>query len=157
EALAAIDQEQPDLVLTDLQMPGMDGLQLVEAVRAGHPSVPVVLMTGFGSEEVAVQALRRGAASYVPKRRLVGELAEILEQVLAAARADQDQQRLAERLTHLEAHYVLDNDPSLVRALVARLRRDLADLRLGDEGSRLCTCIALEEALANAVYHGNLE
>src|SRR5438132_582145 len=44
-ALAAIEQEMPHLVLTDLQMPAMDGLQLVEAVRAKYPSVPVILMT----------------------------------------------------------------------------------------------------------------
>src|SRR5580692_1676822 len=69
-ALARMEEARPDLVLTDMQMPEMDGLELVEAVRARFPDVPVILMTAHGSEELAVTALQRGAASYVPKRSL---------------------------------------------------------------------------------------
>src|SRR5690242_8708008 len=52
-ALAALEREEPHLVLTDLQMPEMDGLDLVAAVRDKHPLVPVVLMTVYGNEEIA--------------------------------------------------------------------------------------------------------
>jgi CheY-like chemotaxis protein len=62
EALELIADSPPSVVLTDLYMPRMDGLQLVEQVRARHPQVPVVLMTGLGSEDIAVKALRAGAA-----------------------------------------------------------------------------------------------
>src|SRR6516225_7826949 len=65
-ALAAMERETPRVVLTDLRMPGMDGLELVAAVCRRYPFVPVVLMTAFGNEEIAIQALREGAASYVP-------------------------------------------------------------------------------------------
>src|SRR5690349_13208032 len=68
EALACLARNLPDIVITDMQMPEMDGLQLVEEIRSRYPSVPVVLMTAHGSEELAVQALQKGAASYVPKR-----------------------------------------------------------------------------------------
>src|SRR5262245_35213389 len=67
-ALAEMAREEPQVVLTDLMMPEMDGLDLVAAVRAKHPRVPVVLMTVHGNEETAVRALQSGAASYVPKR-----------------------------------------------------------------------------------------
>ena len=70
EALEMIERQPPDVVLTDLQMPELDGLQLVQKVRQSHSSVPVILMTAFGSEEVAADALRAGAASYVPKKLL---------------------------------------------------------------------------------------
>src|SRR5262245_24318377 len=76
QALAAIARDAPDLVLTDLLMPDMDGLELVKVVRERHPLVPVILMTNFGSEEIAIQALKKGAASYVPKRNLARDLAE---------------------------------------------------------------------------------
>src|SRR5262249_19640266 len=96
EALAVLEREKPGVVLTDLLMPEMDGLQLVEAVRGKHPLVPVVLMTAHGSEDIAIQALQKGAASYVPKKSLARDLPETLEQVLTAAKADRYQQRLLE-------------------------------------------------------------
>src|SRR5438094_10357522 len=68
QALKALARGTPDAIVTDLNMPEMDGLELVEQVRGKYPSVPVILMTAFGSEEIAIQALRKGAASYVPKR-----------------------------------------------------------------------------------------
>src|SRR5439155_6792680 len=94
EALHLIAKESPDLVLTDLLMPEMDGLQLVEAIRTNHSQVPVILMTAHGSEDIALHALRNGAASYVPKKTLQNELTGTLEQVLAASRAGRQQQRL---------------------------------------------------------------
>ena len=76
EALASFSRRVPDVVVTDMQMPEMGGLELVEAIRARYPLVPVVLMTAHGSEDVAVQALERGAASYVSKVNLARDLAE---------------------------------------------------------------------------------
>src|ERR1044072_5438478 len=63
EALATLAEQFFDAVLTDLNMPQMNGLDLVIAVRRDFPHVPVVLMTAFGSEEIAAQALHSGAAS----------------------------------------------------------------------------------------------
>ena len=68
EALVRIDSELPDIVLTDLMIPEMDGLELVSKLREEYPLIPVILMTGMGNEEIAAEALQRGAASYVPKR-----------------------------------------------------------------------------------------
>src|SRR5437588_10999292 len=70
QALQALERGTPDAIVTDLNMPEMDGLELVEEVRTRYAAVPVILMTAFGSEEIAIQALRKGAASYVPKRNL---------------------------------------------------------------------------------------
>src|SRR5580700_4455501 len=64
EALAAVEQELPEIVLTDLQMPEMDGLELVQQLTRRHPGLPIILLTAFGSEEIAVRALRGGAAGY---------------------------------------------------------------------------------------------
>ena len=70
EALTALKHGAPSIVLTDLQMPNMNGLELVDEIAANYPMVPVILMTSQGSEEIAIEALRRGAASYVPKRNI---------------------------------------------------------------------------------------
>src|SRR5262245_37839440 len=66
DALVRLQASPPALIVTDLVMPGISGLDLVTQVVERHPEIPVILMTGKGSEEVAVKALEAGAASYVP-------------------------------------------------------------------------------------------
>ena len=66
EALTKIEQDQPELVISDLIMPKLDGLELVAAVRSKFPLVPVILMTSKGSEEIAVQALQAGTPATSP-------------------------------------------------------------------------------------------
>jgi len=156
-ALEAIARQEPAVVLTDLMMPGMDGLELVEAIRRDYPCLPVVLMTAHGSEEIAIRALRSGAASYVPKRRLAQDLAGTLEDVVAAAQSCRSRQRLLSCLRWAEAAYALDNDPALLTPLTTRLQEAFLGLGLGDETDAIRVNIALNEALTNALYHGNLE
>ena len=156
-ALEAVERERPAVVLTDLRMPVMDGLALVEALRARHPLVPVVLMTAHGSEEVALRALQRGATSYVPKRRLAQDLPATLDQVLAAARAGRQRQRLLDCEVEAESRFVLESDPALVPPLVARLHEMSDRFGLFAEDVAMRVGVALHEALLNAIYHGNLE
>lgn len=157
EALARMAERVPDLVLTDLQMPEMDGLELVGEVRAQYPSVPVVLLTGQGSEEIAVLALQRGAASYVPKRNLARDLAETVDGILALTDAARARQRVLGCLLRAESHFVLDNDISLIPPLVSYFQEQMRRTRFGDEGTRMRVGIAIREALSNAIEHGNLE
>src|SRR5262249_11231911 len=125
EALDLLMREHADLVMTDMLMPEMDGLQLVEEIRRKYPGLPVIVMTAHGSEELAVQALQRGAASYVPKRNLNTDLAETIESVLGVASTGRGQQRLLESLTHTQSNFVLENDPSLIPALIGHLENNL--------------------------------
>jgi CheY-like chemotaxis protein/anti-sigma regulatory factor (Ser/Thr protein kinase) len=156
-ALQHFEQAVPDLVLTDLQMPEMDGLALVAAIKGEFPLTPVILMTAQGSEDIASEALRRGAASYVPKKKLAEDLIDTVERVLAAAREDRTHSRLMHHLTECDAQFVLGNDLTLIRALVSYLQQLLRCVPLGDETERLRVGIAIEEALKNAYYHGSLE
>ena len=157
EALEVVARESPMAVLTDLRMPVMDGLALVEAMRERFPQVPVVLMTAHGSEELALKALRLGAASYVPKRRLSQDLPGTLDQVLSAARVDRRHQRLLACEMEAESGFVLENDPDLIPDLVDRLHEMAARLGLFDENVALRVDLALHETLRNAIHHGNLE
>ncbi len=157
EALEVIGRQAPSLVLTDLLMPEMDGLELTKEIRARHPLVPVILMTAFGSEEIAIQALQRGAASYVPKKKLATELAETVVSVLGVAQAGLKQQRLLECLTQSESRFLLDNDASLIPPLLGYLQENLTRMNLCDEIGKIRVSVALQEALINAIYHGNLE
>jgi len=156
-ALARMKESPPDIVLTDLQMPVMDGLEFVTAARDFHPDVPVILMTAHGSESLALEALERGAASYVPKSQLVDTLLPAVKQVLSLARAGRSHQRLIECLTLTEFAFSLENDLSLVNALVDLLQTMVGGVGLCDPAGRLRVGMALEQALHNALYWGNLE
>jgi CheY-like chemotaxis protein len=157
EALRQMALLLPDLVLTDLQMPGMNGLELTAALKGDYPLVPVVLMTAQGSEEIAAEALRRGAASYVPKRKLAEDLAPTVLRILLGVQQDRAHSQLMHHLETSSSVFVLDNDPALIQALVHHLQELLRCLPLADETERLRVGVALEEALTNACYHGNLE
>jgi CheY-like chemotaxis protein/anti-sigma regulatory factor (Ser/Thr protein kinase) len=156
EALAFMRDVVPHVVVTDLMMPDMDGLELVAALRAEHPEVPVILMTGQGSETLALEALERGAASYVPKGQLADKLADTVKQVLTVARADSRYQRLTECFVKHQLRVQLDNDPALIPPLVDLVQRMLSDMRFCDATERVHLGIALEEALLNAFCHGTL-
>jgi len=157
EALEILDREKPSMVLTDLMMEGMNGLELVDVIRTRYPLVPIILITAKGSEEIAIQALKRGAASYVPKKSLLTDLVDTLEQVLAAAQTDRQHQRLLGCLAQLESRFVLESDRSLIPPLIAYFQEQMARLQLCDQTTRVRVGVAVEEALLNAIIHGNLE
>lgn len=157
EALKMMESERPDLVVTDLQMPRMNGLELVGAIRHQYPLVPVILMTAHGSEEIAVAALEQGAASYVPKSKLGEKLVDTVEHVLGMARADHTHDLLLDCMTRVEFDFQLDNNCALVPPLVDFFQHNATNIGLCDETGRIRVGIALEEALLNAMYHGNLE
>ncbi len=82
-ALATVAQQQPDLLLSDIRMKTrLDGLSLLEIVRREYPSIPVVLMTAFGSIETAVRAVKEGAFDYISKPFNIDELVAIVRRAL---------------------------------------------------------------------------
>jgi len=157
DALEFMRDFVPDAIVTDMMMPEMDGLELVDAVRARYPQVPVILVTGQGSEELALKALERGAASYVPKGQLADKLLDTVKQVLAVGRAECRHRRLSECFVKSGLSLQMDNDPSLIPALVDQAHRMLASMDYNETTERMHVCIAFEEALLNAFCHGTLE
>jgi CheY-like chemotaxis protein len=156
-ALALLEQQVPDIVITDMQMPEMNGLDLVREIRGRFAHVPVILMTAHGSEEIAVKALQLGAASYVPKRSLAHDLVSTVHGVIDLSKASRASLRVTEALDGIESRFVLDSDVSTLPALVAHLESDLTRLKLCDQTELLQIGVALREALVNAIFHGNLE
>jgi CheY-like chemotaxis protein/anti-sigma regulatory factor (Ser/Thr protein kinase) len=157
QALELMAQSLPDVVLTDMQMPVMDGLQLVASIRERFPTVPVLLMTAHGSEEVAAEALRKGAASYVPKKYLSRDLAGTVERMLHLAGAEREVQSVIDCLSSCQSEFIIDNDLRRIRHLVAFLRQDIGRMRLCDATELMQIGVALDESISNAVIHGNLE
>ncbi len=85
EALERLDEEDVSLVISDIRMPGMDGVSLLKAIKGRWPEIPVVLITAFASMDSAVDAMKEGAWDYLTKPFRIEELREILERALEAA------------------------------------------------------------------------
>jgi DNA-binding response OmpR family regulator len=100
EAIALLDEQAFDLLIIDLKMPGVDGMQVVTAARARHPDVPIIILTGHGSLETAVEGLRQGIFDYLLKNT---EPAKVIERVQAALQAHAAEQRRRALLNAVEA------------------------------------------------------
>ena len=157
-AFEAVSERRPDLLITDMRMPGMDGLELVRRLAHEVPSLPVVLVTGYGSGETAIRALRQGAAGYVPKSQILEELIPTIEGVLEVVQERYERTQVLHYLQGSRTELILPNEQELIGGVVALLQGlyhehypECAD------SERLQIGTAMREALRNAMHHGNLE
>jgi two-component system, NtrC family, nitrogen regulation response regulator GlnG len=82
DALAALETEAPQVLVSDIRMPGTSGLELLQAVKAKHPSLPVIIMTAYSDLESAVAAFQGGAFEYLPKPFDVDQAVELIRRAL---------------------------------------------------------------------------
>lgn len=156
EALAQLHKSRPSLVLTDLYMPDRGGLMLVEACRIHYENLPVVLMTGQGSENLVVEALKAGAAGYVSKEALAERLVDTLDDVLSHVQEDQSARKLISRLVKSEFFFELENDPDLVPPLVEMVQQMLGGLGICNTVDCMRIGVALKEVALTSMICGNL-
>ena len=157
QALLKVKTSAPDVIVTDLQMPEMNGLELIAEIHENHSHIPIIVMTSKGSEDIAIEALQAGISNYVPKRSLSTELAEMVQRVVASSQESRKRSELMNRLSERSERFVIENDVALVMATSRYLQSLLADTWSLEKTDRMRTGTAIEEALLNAMYHGNLE
>jgi two-component system response regulator HydG len=98
KALGRIDGWAPEVLITDLKMPGMDGVELMDKIRERVPELPVIVMTAFGSVESAVEAIHRGADDYLTKPLHLGQLLVVIHRVLDHHRLRAEAERMRQEL-----------------------------------------------------------
>ena len=98
--------EQAQLILTDLRLPGMDGLELLAALRRQNSQTPVIVMTAFGTVEIAVEAMKSGAADFLPKPFSLDHMMTVIEKALDVRALRDENRRLKEAL---DQRYQFDN------------------------------------------------
>jgi len=134
EALTKLDDAET--VVTDLSMPGMDGLELTGHITSRDPSLPILLLTAHGSERVAVAAMKQGAYDYLTKPFDIDEVAVVIERALEARRLRVDNRRLAAEQT-LGRRIIGDSRPMrrLLEATSRVASKDVTVLVRGETGT----------------------
>jgi two-component system response regulator HydG len=139
QAVARVRAEEFDAVLTDLKMPGVDGMEVLKATREVRPSVPVILVTAFGTIETAIQAIRQGAYDYITKPFALEEISLLVGKALEDRRLRAENLRLRQEL---EDRYRFENllgkSPAM-HAVFALIRQaapgDASVLIIGESGT----------------------
>ncbi|HEY0093240.1 MAG TPA: sigma-54 dependent transcriptional regulator, partial [Archangium sp.] len=139
EAFPLLEAEDFDTVLTDLRMPGMDGLALCERIALNRPDIPVVMVTAFGSLETAVAAIRAGAYDFITKPVDLDALVLVLERAVQHRALREEVRRLRVALGDVSADGgVVGESPALRRVyeLIDRVAdSDTSVLITGESGT----------------------
>jgi DNA-binding response OmpR family regulator len=145
---------EPDIVITDVMMPGIDGLEVTKRMREQRDDIDVVVMSGFGTEELVVNALRAGASNYIKKPIVFDELFKILDDIIFK-RENRKRYEISRDIVEREHKIlVIGNDVSKVWGAVNQV---LFNAQTSVEHTSLeGMCIGLYELLINAIEHGNL-
>ncbi len=146
-----------DLLVLELALAVADDSSLLRELLADDGRRPVLLTGGDGTVTQVVAALEIGASGFVHHAHLAGDLIANVQRVLAAANRDKCHARLLECMVSSCSGFELDNDPTLIPPLVTRFQASAGLFGVCDAAARTRLGIAVEEALSNALYHGNLE
>ncbi len=136
EALHIMEDQRVDLVITDLKMPGIDGLTLLKKIKWRSPRTPVVMLTGQGSMEIVIQALRQGVADFMNKPFEPDELLNIVGREIQRSRRWTRQQKAPMAL----GLYLSDADLDSIETTLATLRAELG-----------AHCVMLVEGTGHAI------
>jgi len=94
EALSVIKKEKPDLVLMDIEMPGLGGLDAIQRIKVTNPELPVIIITAFGTTERVIGAMKYGAFEYLEKPFDVARLKEVISEALEMKRFSNEDDRM---------------------------------------------------------------
>jgi CheY-like chemotaxis protein len=146
-----------ELVITDLELPVMNGLDLIKKMKADFPQIPAILITGHGSERLAAEALKVGATAYVPKSMIDDLLLGTVEDVLGVMRTDRRYSELIDCTVENRLVFELPSRPELLITAIDLVTQMAAGMQLLTVMERYRVSQAMQHAVSNALYRGNLE
>ena len=152
EALKRLTEKDYAVVLTDLRMKGMQGLELLTQIKRDHSDINVILMTAFGSVETAVEAMKHGASDYLTKPVKKDELIRVVERVIREAALRREVNRLRKEVRKEYSFYQILGKSKSIQAVFDLIRR-VADsptnvLITGESGTG-------KELVAKAIHYNS--
>src|SRR5580692_5975544 len=149
KALGKLEEFAPDVILTDLKMPGLDGIAFMEKAHAAAPGASFVVMTAFGTISSAVEAMKKGAENYLLKPLDPEALGVVVERAMEKAKLVQETRRLRDRLRERNAvSHIVSSDPKMqaVLELVSQVGPSKASVLItGESGTG-------KELIAEAIH-----
>ena len=149
KALGKLEEFTPDVILTDLKMPGLDGIAFMEKAKSAAPGAVFVVMTAFGTINSAVDAVKKGAENYLTKPLDFEALAAVIERAMEKAHLLQETRQLRDRLRERNAFsHIVSDDPKMraVLDLVAQVGPSKASVLItGESGTG-------KELIAEAIH-----
>ena len=178
EGLQTIDKELPDLLIVDLKIGDMSGIEIIERCAQNHPGMPIIMVTGFGSVETAVEAMRQGAFDYLTKPFELDDLQRTLNRALKLSSSTEPKQtdetkvakitpksqlignspevkeiiRVVEKIADNDSPALLEGEYGSGKQIVARTIHDRS--HRCDEPFKILHCSALPEDLLEAELFG---
>ncbi len=146
-----------DLVLSDINMDGMDGFEVIHRVKAMKPNLPVVLMTGAASVEYTIRALRMGASNMFMKPLALRDLVKSLFHLVELHRDFRLAQAGLKGLVGEQRSFSFRSDELDIPSLILHLTDRLVPMGFAQPANVDVIAMAYHEALVNALEHGNLE
>lgn len=154
EGLKVFRDHDPVMVITDIRMPHVDGLMLTKNIKRLREDCPVIVITGYGDESIAIAALKAGACDYLHKPFELVELKEMVNRAMALVRTKGLEAQSLLNIETLRWDFQLGNDLLSLSGIIPFLLRPISVRLATVEGLHLQ--MALQELLANAIEHGNL-
>ncbi len=136
EALQAINTMPVDLVMTDIQMPRMDGIELLKGIKATHPHTPVIIMTAYATEQSAIDAVNLGAFSYLQKHTKNDEIKMVVRNALALGQMQSENQQLKQELTRKSSQKKIIGQSARMRSvykMVEKISGTMATILINGE------------------------
>jgi len=138
QAIGIIEKDPPDLIITDLMMPELNGVDFLERIKAHYPHIPVILLTGYASVDSAVDAMKKGASDYLSKPFFSEELLMRVEKCLTWSEVDEENRYLRDRMSREKESEIIGQSHALwevVRLIDKVAPTDAAVMLLGESGS----------------------
>lgn len=155
--LEKILQRDYSLVITDVVMPRLGGLDFLKNVRLSRPGLPVVIITGFATTDITIQALKLGAVDFITKPFKLSEIFFTVKRVLDIQGRAEELQGVFQQVVHSSKVFECPCQDLEIDAVLHVIVKELADLGFCEESDSMKISLAVREAIDNAVEHGNLE
>lgn len=154
KAIELYQTVHPAVVLSDIRMPRMDGLTLLNKIKKIDKSAAVILMTGYGNEEILLKALRGGAINYFKKPFNFHEIIEVIKTLIKHQTEIDLSQIYSPHLVKETKHFVFKTEDADIFPIINQITLHLQ--KIASPSEILNLKIGIEEMLKNAVEHGNL-